>query len=120
MRRGREWGNQDMYHPAHGVHAPRPTPQFSRGDGVRSFSSHRFARRVPSHAQYDDGQRTHGFGSQRYDEPCFPYCGDRRPKMRREMSDNANPTVEQMAQHWFATHFSNPSVESFAHSSHHF
>ena len=27
----------------------------------------------------------------------------------------ANPSVEQMARHWFASHFANPSVETFAH-----
>jgi hypothetical protein len=88
----REQGNQDLYHPVHDVHAPRPAPQSSRGGGVRSFASHMFARRVPSHAQYD-------YGSQRYDGPRFPYRGDRRPQMRREIFDAANPTIEQMARH---------------------
>jgi hypothetical protein len=26
----------------------------------------------------------------------------------------ANPSVEQMARHWFASYFANPSVETFA------
>ena len=29
--------------------------------------------------------------------------------------DFANPSVEQMARHWFASHFAKPSVEIFAH-----
>jgi hypothetical protein len=31
------------------------------------------------------------------------------------LPDFANPSVEQMARHWFASHFANPSVEIFAH-----
>ena len=31
------------------------------------------------------------------------------------LPDFANPSVEQMARHWFASHFANPSVETFAH-----
>ena len=31
------------------------------------------------------------------------------------LTDFANPFVEQMARHWFASHFANPSVETFAH-----
>ena len=31
------------------------------------------------------------------------------------LSGFANPSVEQMARHWFASHFTNPSVETFAH-----
>ena len=54
--------------------------------------------------------------------PPFGFGGDRRPFERREMGygmhgmiDYANPSVEQMTRHWFASHFSNPSVGSFAH-----
>jgi hypothetical protein len=35
---------------------------------------------------------------------------------RNARMDRANPTLEQMAQHWFYSFGTNPSVESFAHS----
>jgi hypothetical protein len=36
------------------------------------------------------------------------------------MIDYANPSVEQMVRHWFASHMTNPSVTSFAHSLSHY
>jgi hypothetical protein len=35
---------------------------------------------------------------------------------RRDALDCANPTLEQMARHWFYSFGTNPSVESFVHS----
>jgi hypothetical protein len=35
---------------------------------------------------------------------------------RSSRMDRANPTLEQMAQHWFYSFGTNPSVKSFAHS----
>jgi hypothetical protein len=101
-----------MYHLAHGVYASRPAPQISRVGGIRSSAYGRFARRVPSYADY--GQRTCDLGSQRYDGPRSSHRGDRHPRMRCDMFDVANPivdqNVEQMARHWFSTHFPNPSA----------
>jgi hypothetical protein len=37
-----------------------------------------------------------------------------------EFLDCANPTLEQMAQHWFHSFGTNPSAESFAHLHAHF
>jgi len=49
---------------------------------------------------------------------AFPRGGDRQPRSRRDrgyaLPDFAYPSVEQMARHWFAYHFANPSVETFA------
>jgi hypothetical protein len=39
---------------------------------------------------------------------------------RRDRMDFANPTIEQMARHWFDLFCTNPSAESFAHSRSHF
>jgi hypothetical protein len=39
---------------------------------------------------------------------------------RRDTIDFANPTFEQMAQHWFDSFYTNPSAELFAHSRSHF
>ena len=77
------------------------------------------ARRAPDRDQYDARQHGRGFRtqSQRYSGPRFARRGDRCPPMRRGGVDLANPTVEQMTRHWFASHFANPSVEAFAHSS---
>jgi hypothetical protein len=36
------------------------------------------------------------------------------------LSGFPNPSVEQMARHWFASHFANPSVETFAHPLSHY
>jgi hypothetical protein len=103
-----------MYHSSHRVHEP-----FHRGS-MRQAAQPRgvcgFARRAPSRDQYDLGQHGRDFESQRYSGPCFPHRGDCRPPMRRGRVDVANPIVEQMARHWFSTHFANPSVEAFAHS----
>ena len=64
------------------------------------------------------GTRDRGFGGG-FDSPRFPRGGVRQSRGRRDggyvLSGFANPSVEQMAQHWFASHFANPSVETFAH-----
>jgi hypothetical protein len=54
----------------------------------------------------------------------FPHGGsrfDRFDRMdhsydRRGWMSVANPTFEEMTQHWFNTFGTNPSLESFAHS----
>ena len=78
----------------------------------------RFAGRAPGHPQYGYGPWDRGFGGG-YDAPRFPRGGGRQPRGRRDrgydLPDFANPSVEQMAQHWFASHFANPNVETFAH-----
>ena len=49
---------------------------------------------------------------------AFPCGGVRQSRGRRDggyaLPDFAYPSVEQMARHWFASHFANPSVETFA------
>jgi hypothetical protein len=114
----------------------------SLGHGVdgRHFESSgvEFAGRSPPRDQYEFG-RGRGFESQRGYEPRFPFRGTRTPPVRREWFshggsrfdrfdrmdrsfdrrgriDVANPTFEEMAQHWFDTFGTNPSVESFARS----
>lgn len=115
LRREREWGNRDMYHPSHGVHAPRAAPPPRRVDSVRFAPSRVFARHAPRHDQYGSGQYGRGFESRSYNGPRFPPSVGRSPPVRREMVDFDNPTLEQMVRHWYSTCFSNPSVESFAH-----
>jgi hypothetical protein len=39
---------------------------------------------------------------------------------KRDRMDFANPTFEEMAQHWFDSFCTNPNAESFAHSRSHF
>ena len=68
-------------------------------------------------------QRDRGFGGG-YDAPRFSRGGGCQPRGRRDrgyaLPDFANPSVEQMARHWFASHFANPSVETFAHPLSHY
>ena len=62
--------------------------------------------------------RDRGFGGG-FEAPRFPRGGVRQSRGRRDggyaLPGFANPSVEQMARHWFASHFANPSVETFAH-----
>ena len=63
----------------------------------------------------DHGERGFGGG---FEAPRFPRGGVRQSRGRRDEGhafDLANPSVEQMARHWFVSHFANPSVETFAH-----
>ena len=46
--------------------------------------------------------------------PCFPFRGDCFVSWPRMSGFSTNPFSEQMAQHWYASQFTNPSVESFA------
>jgi hypothetical protein len=89
----------------------------------------------PPHDQYEFG-RARSFESQKGYGPRFPFHGSRTPPMEQEWSSHggsrfdsmdhcidrhgrmnvANPTFEEMAQHWFATFGTDPSVESFARS----
>ena len=126
MRREQERRNLDMYSAR--VHGPprrgdRKDARARRvgggqGDGgYRAPAGGRFADRAPGHFQYGYGPRDRGFGGG-YDAPHFPRGGGRQPRGRRDRGhafDLANPSVEQMARHWFASHFGNPSVETFAH-----
>ena len=76
-----------------------------------------FASRDPGRSQYGYGPRDRGFEGV-FDAPRFPHGGVRQSRGRRDggyaLPGFANPSVEQMAHHWFASHFANPSVETFA------
>ena len=88
------------------------------GGGYRAPSGGRFAGRAPGRFQYSYGPRDRGFGggtmhhaflamvvvSLAVDGTGDTFC-----------QSFANPSVEQMARHWFASHFANPSIETFAH-----
>ena len=133
MRREQEKRNSDMYSAR--VHGPprRGGWQDARahhvgggqGDGgaYRTPAGGRFAGRAPSRPQYGYGPRDRGFGGG-YETPLFSRGGGRLPRGRRDggyaVLDLANPSVEQMARHWFASHFANPSVETFAHPLSHY
>ena len=132
MRREQERRNADMYSAR--VHGPprRGGWQDARarrvggghgdGGGYRAPTGGRFAGRAPGHLQYGYGSRDRGFGGG-YDAPRFPRGGVRQPRGRRDRGhafDLANPSVEQMARHWFASHFANLSVETFAHPLFHY
>jgi hypothetical protein len=69
-----------------------------------------FARRSPPRGRYEFG-RGHSFGCQRRYKSRFPLHGARTPPARREVIpcgghsfdrlNFANPTFEQLSQHWF-------------------
>src|SRR5579859_5553351 len=106
--------NKDMYQ---GVHEPLPRGRVRQPAQPRRVREP--ARRAPGRDPYDSGQLGLGFESRR-GAPRFAHRGDRRPPRRQSgggVMDAANPTVEQMARHWFSTHFPNPSVEAFVHRS---
>ena len=133
MRHEQERRNSDMYSAR--VHGPprRGGRQDARarrvgggqGDGgdYRAPAGGRFAGRAPGRPQYGYGPRGRGFGGG-YETPHFPRGGGRQPRGRRDrgyaLPIFANPSVEQMARHWFASHFANPSVETFAHPLSHY
>ena len=109
------------------------------GSRVESRRSE-FAGRSPPHGRYEARRDGRSFESQRHYGPRFPprgacsppmrrertppFRGERIPPLRRESVDRcglmgldlANPTFEQMAQHWFDSFCANPSVELFARS----
>ena len=133
MRREQERRNADMYSAR--VHGPsrRRGRQDARarrvgggqGDGgaYRAPAGGRFAGRTPGHFQYSYGPRDRGFGGG-FEAPRFLGGGVHQSRGRRDggyaLSGFANPSIEQMARHWFASHFANPSVETFAHPLYHY
>jgi hypothetical protein len=94
-----------------------------------------FARRSPPCAQYEGG-RSHKFDMVRRNGPQYSFRGFRPPQAiegwfprsgyhggirggsfdRRDVLDCANPTLEQMAHHWFYSFGTNPSAKLFVHS----
>ena len=69
--------------------------------------------REPDVRSFGFCSRTRALAPCRNDRPRFPPRGSRRSF---ESFDFANASFEQVAQHWFSLHYSNPSVESLAHS----
>src|SRR6185312_1858854 len=126
MRHEQERQNSDMYSAR--VHGPprRDGRQVARarrvgggqGDsgGYHAPAGGRFAGRAPSRFQYGYGPRDRGFGGG-FEAPRFHRGGVRQSRGRRDggyaLPDFAYPSVEQMARHWFVSHFANPSVETF-------
>ena len=90
-----------------------------QGDGGDYYApvGGRFASRAPGRPQYGYRPWDRGLGGG-YNAPCFPRGGVHQPHGRQDrgyaLPDFAYPSVEQMARHWFASHFANPSVETFA------
>ena len=133
MRREQERRNPDLYSAR--VHVPpqRDDRRVARarrvgggqgdGGGYRAPAGGRSAGRAPGRPQYGYGPRDRGFGGG-YDAPRFPRGGGRQPCGRLDggyaFPEFANPSVEQMARHWFASHFANSSVETFAHPLSHY
>ena len=81
------------------------------GGGYCAPVGGRFAGRAPSRFQYGYGPRDRGFGVG-FEAPRFPGGGVRQSRGRQDggyaLPGFANPSVEQMARHWFASHFANP------------
>jgi hypothetical protein len=125
-----------LYRQHFGFHA-RTDARFGyggRGSGgwSREFAGGQFARCSPTRDQYGygrsrsfememrDGPRSsfRGFGPPPVREGWFPRSGYRGSVRggsfgRKEVLDCANPTLEQMALHWFYSFGTNPSAESF-------
>jgi hypothetical protein len=95
------------------------------------FAGGQFARRSPPCAQYGDGSSCgfevdrrngpqsffHGFGPPPGIEGWFPHSGVRGGSFdRKDVLECANPTLEQMARHWFYSFGTNPSAELFIRS----
>jgi hypothetical protein len=149
-RLARELANKDRYLPSRGVPKPRLVPRCEgmvrtihprgrrefvpQGDpphrerGRRvGFGRGGFAGRSFARGQYEYGGNDRSFRSHRSYGPRSPLRGTRSPPRgrvgvppRRDSMDFANPTVQQMARHWFDSFCTNPSAESFAHSRSHF
>ena len=87
------------------------------GGGYRAPAGSRFAGRAPGRFQYGYGPRNRGFGGG-FEAPRLPRGSARQSHGRRDrgyaLPDFAYPSVEQMARHWFASYFANPSVETLA------
>jgi hypothetical protein len=98
---------------AGGQFARSSSPCDQYGDGrSRSFEMER---------RNDPRSSFHGFGPLLVREGWFPHisyhgsiCG--RSFDRRKVLDCANPTLEQMTQHWFHSFGTNPDAESFVRS----
>jgi hypothetical protein len=108
-----------------------------RGSGgwSRESAGGQFARRSPSRVEYGNG-RSRSFEMERRDDPQFSIRGFGPPPGREGWFPRsgypggvrggsfgrkdglvcANPTYEQMAQHWFNSFGTNPSAESFVRS----
>jgi hypothetical protein len=85
----------------HRQHPPHSEGGRSVGFGCGEFAGHSFAR-----GQYEYGGNDHSFRSQRSYGPWSPIRGTRSPPTgcvgvppRRDRTNFANPTFEQMAQH---------------------
>jgi hypothetical protein len=133
VRREQESWNADMYSarvhgpPRHGgrrdAWARRVGGGQEDGGGYHAPTCGRFAGRAPGRFQYGYKPQDRGFGGG-FEAPRFPRGGVCQSRGRRDggsaLSGFANPSVEQMARHWFASHFANPSVETFAHPLSHY
>lgn len=109
-----------MYHPGHGVHGSEPFPPprgAHREQQGYARGKREHARRGPNHGKYGFWDHGRSFGRQRFDGLRFPPHGGHQPQRKNELVDVSNPTFVQMAQHWYNTCFTNPSVGAFAHSS---
>ena len=86
-----------------------------RGDGFQARApggERRFAGRASSRFGRGYGPRDRGF------ERAFEgsrFGGRGYPGRRDDFFDCAHPTFEQMAQHWYNSFGTNPSVKPFAH-----
>jgi hypothetical protein len=105
------------------------------GGWLRKSTGGQFARRFPPRAQYEGG-RSRSFEMERRNGPRSSFHDFRPPPARQGWFSSggycgsfcggsfdgrddlvcANHTLEQMAQHWFYSFGTNPSVESFDHS----
>jgi hypothetical protein len=102
---------------------PRGEPPHREGGRRVGFGHGEFAGRSFARGQYEYGGNDHSFRSQRSYRPQSPLCGTHSPPRgrvgvppRRDRMDFSNPTFDQMVRLWFDSFFTNPSVESFAHS----
>jgi hypothetical protein len=105
------------------------------GGWAGEFAGGQFARRSPSRAQYGDGRSCsfemkgrdspqaffRDFGPPPGREGRFPHGGYRGGVRGGSFGKKdglvcANPTLEQMARHWFYSFGTNPSAESFVRS----
>jgi hypothetical protein len=133
-----ELANKDRYHPSRGMPEPRLVPRgegmvrtiyprerrefvpqgeppHREGDRRVGFGSGEFAGRSFARGQYEYGGNDRNFRSQRSYGPRSPLRGTRSPPRghvgvppRRDGMDFANPTLEQMARHWFDLFCTNP------------
>jgi hypothetical protein len=102
---------------------PRGEPPHREGGRRVGFGRGEFVGRSFACGQYEYGGNDRSFRSQRSYGPRSPLRGARSPPWgrvgvppRSDRMDFANPTLEQMARHWFDSFCTNPNAESFAHS----